>query len=61
MKVRLLRDARINHKAGEILEVSPADAKFLVSVLSAELVETAVAVPAAEIADKPKKTVRKRA
>ena len=60
MKVRLLRDARINHKAGEILEVSPADAKFLVSVLSAELVETAVSVPAAETADKPKKTTRKR-
>ena len=31
MKVRLLRSARINHKAGEIVEVSPAEAGFLMS------------------------------
>lgn len=35
MKVRLLRDARINHKAGETVEVSPAEFNFLVSVGSA--------------------------
>lgn len=35
MKVRLFRDARINHKAGEIVEVSPAEFQFLVSVGSA--------------------------
>lgn len=53
MKVRLLRDARINHKAGEIVEVSPAEFNFLVSVKSAEpLIETAVAEPAAETATK---------
>lgn len=53
MKVRLLRDARINHKAGEIVEVSPAEFNFLVSVKSAEpLIETAVAEPVAETAAK---------
>lgn len=53
MKVRLLRDARINHKAGEIVEVSPAEFNFLVSVGSAELLfETAVVEPKAETATK---------
>lgn len=41
MKIKLLRDARINHKAGEIVEVSPAEKAFLVSVGSAVEVETA--------------------
>ena len=31
MKVKLLREARIRHKAGEIVEVSPAEAGFLLS------------------------------
>ena len=44
MKVKLLRDARITHKAGEIVEVSPAEFNFLVSVGSA--VEVAVNPPA---------------
>ena len=35
MRVRLLRDARIRHSAGEIVEVSPAEAAFLTSVGSA--------------------------
>ena len=35
MKIRLLRDARIRHKAGEIVEVSPAEATFLISLNSA--------------------------
>ena len=39
MKVRLLRDARIKHKAGETVEVSLAEAKFLLSIKSAEKVE----------------------
>jgi len=43
MKVRLLRDSRILHKAGEIVEVSPSEFAFLVSVGSA--VEVAVNVP----------------
>lgn len=45
MKVKLLRDARIKHKAGEIVEVSPVDRDFLVG--------TGTAVDEAE---KPKKT-----
>lgn len=36
MKVRLIRDAKIQHKAGEIVEVSPAEANFLLPVKSAE-------------------------
>ena len=35
MKVRLTRDAKILHKAGEIVEVSPAEAGFLLSTGSA--------------------------
>lgn len=36
MKVRLLRDSRIHHKAGEIVEVSPAEANYLLATQSAE-------------------------
>jgi len=36
MMVRLIRDARITHKAGDIVEVSPAVYDFLVSTGSAE-------------------------
>lgn len=32
MRAKLLKDARIRHKAGEIVEVSPAEYNFLVSV-----------------------------
>ena len=39
MKVRLLRDASIRHKAGETVEVSSAEFNFLVSVGSAEPVK----------------------
>lgn len=35
MKIRLTRDARITHKSGEIIDVSPEVAAFLVSVRSA--------------------------
>ena len=49
MKVRLLRDARILHKAGEIVEVSPAECQFLTSVGSA----TEVAVKAPVEAETP--------
>lgn len=41
MKVKLLREARIRHHAGEIVEVSPAEAGFLLSTGSAvEVQET---------------------
>lgn len=59
MKVKLLRDARILHKAGEIVEVSPAEYGFLTSVGSA--VEVAVRAEAVETAKKePAKAVKKR-
>lgn len=38
MKLKLLRAARIRHEAGEIVEVSPAEAGFLLSTGSAEIV-----------------------
>jgi hypothetical protein len=58
MKIKLLRDARINHKSGEIVEVSPEECKFLCSVGSA--VEVAVKAPeAVETATKKTKTSKK--
>ena len=38
MKLKLLRAARIRREAGEIVEVSPAEAGFLLSTGSAERV-----------------------
>ena len=51
MKVKLLRDARIRHKAGEIVEVSPAEFQFLTSTGSA--VEVAVSPAKIETPEKP--------
>ena len=51
MRVRLLRDARILHKAGEIVEVSPSECHFLTSVGSA--VEVAVKAVAVETPEEP--------
>lgn len=59
MRVKLLRDARINHKAGEIVDVSPSEFQFLVSVGSA--VEVAVNPPKkAETAVNVNKPVEKK-
>lgn len=55
MKVRLIRDARINHKAGEIVEVSPDQMNFLVSVGSAVIAETATK-KVEEVAERAVKT-----
>ena len=55
MKVKLLRDARINHAAGDIVEVSPETAHFLVSTYTAvHVVEKATKEP--EEAEKAVKT-----
>jgi len=35
MKVKLTRDSRIRHKAGEIVEVSLAEGRFLITTGSA--------------------------
>lgn len=40
MKIQLIKDARIKHKAGEIVEVSSAEYRFLLSVGAAKRVET---------------------
>lgn len=48
MKVQLTRAARIRHDAGEIVEVSPAEAGFLISTGSA-----------VRITEKPEKEVPK--
>ena len=59
MKVRLLRDARIKHSKGEIVEVSPQEYLFLVSVGSAEpldeVKETETAVEDTTAAEFPEK------
>ena len=44
MKILLLRDCRIRHNAGEVVEASPAEAAYLLSTSSAvEIRETAPA------------------
>lgn len=50
MKVKLLRDARIMHKAGEILEVSPTECSFLVSTDGAIIID---AVKADNVVETP--------
>lgn len=56
MKVKLLRDARITHTAGEVVETTPAEGAFLISVGSAEAVLEKVAqkatTPVVETAEK---------
>ena len=71
MKVKLLNDARILHKAGEIVEVSPLEYDFLISLGQAvdiegakevKPVEEPVKAPVEEPKVKkpaPKKTVKK--
>lgn len=48
MKVELIKDARIRHKAGEIVEVSPEEYNFLTSVKAAK-----------PVVDKPKRAKKK--
>ena len=60
MRVKLLRDSRINHQAGEIIEVSPAQAEFLLSVGSAEQADKPAKVEKAtiEVEEVAKKAVK---
>lgn len=55
MKVKLVRDSRIKHYAGEIVEVSTVEYHYLLSVGSAVEVKE----PEQETAEKPK-TIKKR-
>ena len=66
MRVLLLRDSRIKHSAGEIVDVSPAETRFLLSVGSAVELhdEVQIETPEAkaeevEIPEKKKTTTRK--
>lgn len=69
MKIKLLAPARINFNAGDVVEASPAQAGFLISVGGAVPVEEnkeakeekAVEVVEQAEAPEPKKTVRKTA
>ena len=57
MKVKLLKDARIWHKAGEILEVSPEECFFLTSTDGAiEVDAVKTPVDAIEIPEKKVET-----
>ena len=56
MKVKLLKDARIMHKAGEIVEVSPEECHFLVSTDGA-IVAEAVKAPVEKAIEVPEKKV----
>ena len=63
MKVILLRAARIRHEAGEIVEVSPAEAGFLISTASAvEITEKPMKreTPEENTAPKATRTTRKK-
>ncbi len=55
MKLLLKKAARINHKAGETVEASPEQARFLLSIGAAEIVSAAVETPQA-----PKRETRKK-
>lgn len=59
MKVKLLRDARIRHKAGEIVEVSPSEYAFLTSTNSAIPVEEKKQEVKAEVKAEPEKKKKK--
>lgn len=52
MRVRLLRDSRINHLAGEIVEVSSEQGVFLLSVGSAAPVAETASIKVEDTAEK---------
>ena len=54
MKIRLLRATRVTVPAGEIVEVSPEQARFLLTIHSAEPVEVRAQI------EKPEAAVAKR-
>jgi len=59
MKARLIKDARIHHKAGDIVEVSPVEFNYLASTKQAVLyVEERQTEETPE--EKPKRTTRKK-
>ena len=61
MLIKLLRDSRIRHKAGEVVNASPAECSFLISTGSAVRVSNAVKneAPTAEEKKTSKRTTKK--
>ena len=62
MKIKLLRDSRILHKVGEVVEASPTECFFLISTGSAVEVSEAVKKVETEIAEEKriiKRTTKK--
>ena len=59
MKVVLLRDSRIMHKAGEVVEVSPAERDFLVPLGSAVDAVTKPVEPVEEAVNESVETKKK--
>ena len=55
MKVRLTRDQRILHKAGETVEVSPAEYNYLISTGSARPVTAQAGEPEKKAGEPTKK------
>lgn len=55
MKLLLTKAARINYNAGEIVEVSPVQAQFLLAIHAAEPLEVR------EVPEKPKTTKTRKA
>lgn len=58
MQIKLLRDARIKHNAGEVVNASPAECQFLISTGSAVKVSEAVKKVETVTADEKKITKR---
>ena len=58
MKIKLLRDSRIWHKVGEVVEASPTECVFLISTGSAVKVSEAVEKVETVTADEKKITKR---
>lgn len=56
MRLRITKPTKIRHKPGEIVEVSPDMAAFLLTVEAAELIEAERETPEAPA----KKTTRKK-
>ena len=59
MKVKLLRDARIKHKAGEIVEVSPDECFFLITTDGAVEVDAVKSPAKSEVEIPEEKVVEK--
>ena len=59
MKIKLLRDSKIMHKVGEVVDASPAECKFLISVGSAVKVSEAVEKVETATAEEKKITIKR--